>query len=171
MKLKQKLVAAIVAAMATTSVVANPVATLPTVGAFSKSDMASLFDQDAQPLQLAALSGQEMKETEGAWWHYVAAGVGGGFYNGISYYYKTPNRTWGGWSTAIGSGFAGGAIGSIRWWTAPIWGGGIIAGGNYASSYTRTPALTHSPAYRPASPPSYNPAYRPVYPPSFPRNY
>jgi hypothetical protein len=30
-------------------------------------DMQAAFQQDAQPMQMAALSGQEMKATEGAW--------------------------------------------------------------------------------------------------------
>ena len=30
-------------------------------------DMQAAFQQDAQPMQMAALSGQEMKETQGAW--------------------------------------------------------------------------------------------------------
>jgi len=65
MKLKQKLAAAAIAAIAataTTSVLAQAPA-----DAFTSTDMASLFEQDAQPLQLAALSEQEMKTTEGAW--------------------------------------------------------------------------------------------------------
>ncbi|MEQ1603205.1 MAG: hypothetical protein ABL885_15730 [Methylophilaceae bacterium] len=41
-------------------------------------DMQAAFQQDAQPMQMAALSGQEMKETQGAWririnWRVVAA--------------------------------------------------------------------------------------------------
>ena len=34
--------------------------------------MQAAFQQDAQPLQMAALSGQEMKETQGAWNPFVA---------------------------------------------------------------------------------------------------
>jgi len=70
MKLKQKLAAAAIAAIAattTTSVLADTGNTLPVADAFTTSEMASLFEQDAQPLQLAALSEQEMQTTEGAW--------------------------------------------------------------------------------------------------------
>ena len=35
--------------------------------ALNALDMQAAFQQDAQPMQLAALSGQEMKATEGAW--------------------------------------------------------------------------------------------------------
>lgn len=34
---------------------------------FSQQDIGSLFDQAGQPMQLAALSDVEMRETEGAW--------------------------------------------------------------------------------------------------------
>lgn len=38
--------------------------------ALNAIDMQLAFQQDAQPMQVAALSGQEMKATEGAWgWH------------------------------------------------------------------------------------------------------
>ena len=39
---------------------------------FTAADTQSLFEQDAKPMQLAPLSAQEMKETEGALWYYVA---------------------------------------------------------------------------------------------------
>ncbi len=35
--------------------------------AFSQSDVNAMFDQSGKPMQLAELSGQEIKETEGAW--------------------------------------------------------------------------------------------------------
>jgi hypothetical protein len=41
---------------------------------FSQTDLNKLFEQSGKPIQLAALSGQEMKETEGAWvWIYFYA--------------------------------------------------------------------------------------------------
>jgi len=43
-----------------------PIAALPQ---FTAADTQLMFEQDARPMQLAALSLQEMKETEGAvWW-------------------------------------------------------------------------------------------------------
>jgi hypothetical protein len=106
------------------------------VATFSQADINTMFDQAGQSMQLVALSGQEMKETEGAWARFVVGGFAGGLYNGISYY-NTPNRTFGGWTTAIGSGVVGGAVGGIRWWSAPIWGGGIAAAGGWAGTRFR----------------------------------
>jgi len=82
MKLKQKLAATAIATLAattTTSVLANTGNTLPVADAFTASDMVLLFEQDAKPLQLAALSEQEMQTTEGAWgpWGAVAGGISG----------------------------------------------------------------------------------------------
>lgn len=37
------------------------------IAAFSQTDINALFVHSGQPMQLAALSQQEMKETEGAW--------------------------------------------------------------------------------------------------------
>jgi hypothetical protein len=41
------------------------------VATFSQADINTMFEQAGKPMQLAALSGQEMKETEGSWfWLY-----------------------------------------------------------------------------------------------------
>ena len=37
------------------------------VAAFSQTDISAMFEQADKPMQLVALSQQEMKETEGAW--------------------------------------------------------------------------------------------------------
>jgi len=78
MKLKQTLAVMAIAAsaaMTTTSVLAET----PVADAFTSTEMASLFEQDAQPLQLAALSGEEMRTTQGAWgaWGATFGGLGG----------------------------------------------------------------------------------------------
>jgi len=76
MKLKTRLAAtalATLAAMTTTSALAETSNPLPVANAFTAQDMASLFEQETQPLQLAALSEQEMKSTEGAWGPWGAA--------------------------------------------------------------------------------------------------
>jgi len=68
MKLKQKLTAAVIAtlaAMTTTSVLAEASNTLPVANALTATDMASLFEQDVRPLQLVVLSEQEMRGTKG----------------------------------------------------------------------------------------------------------
>ena len=41
---------------------------------FSPTDVKLVFETDAKPMELAALSQQEMKETEGAWWPIVYYG-------------------------------------------------------------------------------------------------
>lgn len=50
--------------------------------AFSQQDIGSLFDQAGQPMQLAALSDVEMRETEGAWipfaFYYYGPAIAGG---------------------------------------------------------------------------------------------
>jgi outer membrane lipoprotein SlyB len=42
-------------------------------GVVSAVDMQAAFQQDAQPMQMAALSGQEMRATEGAFWGWVVS--------------------------------------------------------------------------------------------------
>ena len=42
-----------------------------TPGAFSQNDINGMFETTGKPMQLAALSKKEMKETEGAIWPYV----------------------------------------------------------------------------------------------------
>ena len=42
---------------------------------FSAADTQMLFEQDAMPMQLAALSDKEMRETEGAYWLVYVGGV------------------------------------------------------------------------------------------------
>jgi len=79
MKLKQKLLAVIVAVMTTTSVLADTGNAPPVVDVFTSTDMASLFEQDTHPLQLVVLSEQEMKVTQDAWkpWGAVIGSLGG----------------------------------------------------------------------------------------------
>ena len=48
----------------------------PQLSAFSQDDINSMFEASGKPMQLAALSTQEMKDTEGAWGP-VGAIIGG----------------------------------------------------------------------------------------------
>lgn len=66
-------------------------------------------------IQALELSNQEMTETQGAWINYVAIGGVGGYFGGLSYANSVPasQRTWQGWTMAVGSGAAGGAIGGL----------------------------------------------------------
>lgn len=139
MKLKHAALALAATAMLSAQAQASEaqVQTLQTaqpVVVFTDTDMRAMFEESGKPMQLAALSGQEMKETNGAYWNYVIGGFAGGLYNGIGYYSSTSNHTWGGWATAVGTGVLGGAVATIPWWSAPIWGGGITYFGGYAAS-------------------------------------
>lgn len=80
---------------------------------FSQTDIDKMFRQDAHPVQLAALSQQEMKETEGAWVPQTVGAIGGMTGYGFSCSYTRS-------CTAAGFGFAAfsGAISPIR----GIWG-------------------------------------------------
>lgn len=70
MRLKHAAVALAAAGVLSTQAYASEaqinVAAQP-VAAFSENDMQTLFETSGRPMQLAALSQQEMKETEGAW--------------------------------------------------------------------------------------------------------
>jgi len=102
------------------------------VAAFSQTDLQALFEQDAAPMQLAALSEQEMRETEGALG--LMGAVGGGLIGAISYTgYAIGSGSWKwssfGYSVGMGAltGFSGGAA---AWYVVPrvAFFSGIIAG-------------------------------------------
>lgn len=84
------------------------------VVAFSQTDISAMFEQADKPMQLVALSPQEMKETEGAivWAPYVGR-IGIGFASGfggsaLSQYYNTGQVNW---TSAAYSGLYGAGIG------------------------------------------------------------
>lgn len=82
------------------------------IAAFSQTDIDAMFEQAGQPMQLAALSQQEMRETEGAMWHRVAwHGLGGvtGMYGAGYGYLAGGGRSPTGFLVAAGGGFAAGA--------------------------------------------------------------
>ncbi len=87
------------------------------VAAFTEADMAALFDNAHQPMQLAALSDQEMKETEGAYWLNVAGGFVGGLSGAYGYMTSavynrnaSPSSVAWGLARSIGVGAAWGAF-------------------------------------------------------------
>jgi hypothetical protein len=88
--------------------------------AFTEIDMQALFGQDAEPMQLAALSPQEMRETEGAWWLNAAgAFVGGfsgayGFMTEAAFSRQGPRNVGWGLTRSIVTGAALGAINPAR---------------------------------------------------------
>lgn len=81
--------------------------------ALNAIDMQAAFQQDAQPMQMAALSGQEMKETEGAWINWAIAGGIGGVMNTAIYVGSTPNWTYGGAAYSFAAGAGGALIGGL----------------------------------------------------------
>ena len=84
------------------------------VAAFNQTDLNAMFEQAGQPMQLAALSGQEMKETEGALVNFAVGGaIGLGTYVAIAYVSDGP-LTWQGALFSIGVGaVTGGAGGAL----------------------------------------------------------
>lgn len=83
---------------------------------FNQSDMNVIFEQAGQVMQLATLSKQEMKKTEGALM-YILGGAGAGaagglaFYVGKAMYFDRP-MTWQGALYSAGTGALIGAGGS-----------------------------------------------------------
>ena len=78
--LKSTVIATALSASLVAPAIANESANAAAIQ-FSATDMQQMFEQDAGPMQVAALSRTEMKETEGAW---VANAIGGviGFITG-----------------------------------------------------------------------------------------
>ena len=74
MKLKSTLFAGVLAASLSVPAFANEGTVATPLPQFTAADTQMLFEQDAKPMQLAVLSQQEMRETEGAW---VQFGIGG----------------------------------------------------------------------------------------------
>ena len=64
MKLKSTVIAGMLAASIAAPAFANEAVTAP-LPQLTMQDAQALFEQDAKPMQLVALSSQEMKETEG----------------------------------------------------------------------------------------------------------
>ena len=95
----------------------TPVAASTAATGFTAADTQRLFESEAAPLQLAALSPTEMRETEGALIPVAVAGsiltggaVGGWLYHGASRY---TTGSWGsttGAMYAVGAGMLGGAF-------------------------------------------------------------
>jgi hypothetical protein len=71
---KTTLLAGVLSINMAAPVFANQAPITEQIQPFTAADTQSLFEQDAKPMQLAALSQTEMKETEGAW---VQFGIGG----------------------------------------------------------------------------------------------
>lgn len=110
--LKQSLLASILSASLAIPAFANDAPVATPLLQFTAADTQMLFEQDAKPMQLAALSQQEMKETEGAFiWNGI---IGGAIGLGTYAYNNWGNMTVGGalGSTALGvaSGYGVGSL-------------------------------------------------------------
>ncbi|QDD65811.1 hypothetical protein EJD96_17395 [Herbaspirillum seropedicae] len=110
MKLAPTITIGILAVSMTTPVYAAEPALDP-LPQFTITDAQTLFENNAKPTQLAALSQQEMKETEGAWVNFAIGGaVGFGSYALTNYYNNRP-ITWRGSLYSIGTGALTGGMG------------------------------------------------------------
>ncbi len=88
---------------------------------FEADELSAAFEQSAEPMQMLALSEQEMKETEGAWVVYAARAGYGGVSSGIRYAvsnYGTPQYSAWGNVRAVGYGAIGGLFGWNSWSSA-----------------------------------------------------
>ena len=125
--IKQHKKASVIAAMAFTTLLsqaawANEEETTLSAPVFEADELSYAFEQTAEPMQMLALSEQEMKDTEGA------LGWGGAALGGLAYGGSTLNRSWDGlnmstvnnfrnnWSNsdfgfAVAAGAVGGAYG------------------------------------------------------------
>jgi hypothetical protein len=111
MKVKSTLFAGMLAASLTVPAFANNAPVAAPLPQFTTVDTQMLFEQDDQPMQLAALSQQEMKETEGAFFNFAIGGaVGFGFYSASNLYNNRP-ITWQGSLYSIGTGALTGGFG------------------------------------------------------------
>jgi len=80
-----------------------------TVAAFTDADIQAMFEQEAgQPMQLAALSQQEMRETEGAWMNFAIGGAIGFGAHALSH---GRNMTFRSAAIATGTGALTGGVG------------------------------------------------------------
>lgn len=94
---------------------------------FSAADAGLIFEADAKPMQLAALSSTEMKETQGAWVNFAIGGAfGGAGYIGSWAYGNKP------WSNArfIGNIGTGALVGGTFGLAGAAAGGGWTVGAN-----------------------------------------
>lgn len=90
---------------------------------FSAADASLIFEADAKPMQLAALSSTEMKETQGAWAIHAARMGYGGLSSGIRYgvsNWGTPQYSAWGNARAVGYGAVGGLFGWNSWSSATL---------------------------------------------------
>lgn len=76
-----------------------------------QNELAYAFGENTD-LQAKAMTGQDMKDTQGAFLPYVGAGLVGGYFGYMGYVTSVPanQRTSSGYALAVGSGSVGGAL-------------------------------------------------------------
>ena len=107
--MKLNLFAGVLAASLAVPALANEDVLVASVPEFTAADTQQLFEQDARPMQLAALSQQEMMETEGAiiWFAPIAAWTIGGGVTGVGIN-RWQTGSWSGSGRAFGAGATAG---------------------------------------------------------------
>lgn len=115
----------------TKSVWANNEEAILSAPVFEANELSAAFEQSAEPMQMLALSEQEMKDTEGAWIPVWAGVVGGGF-NAYNTY--SNGGSWGPVAYSFGTGFSGGFFASLPGGGAVLQVGKMIVGGAMAAS-------------------------------------
>ena len=159
MKLKSTVVAGVLSASMAVPVFANEAVATPLLQ-FTAHDAQMLFEQDAKPMQLTALSSQEMKETEGAF-GFGGAAFGFGLYGAQTAYsswnrnqsfssnlHNTANNwSWRNAGLSAAGGFVSGGFSNAMLrgagyttfrsqWTAPIATQAVIRGNGFALGQT-----------------------------------
>jgi hypothetical protein len=102
------------------------------VAAFAETDLQALFEQDAKPMQLAALSEQEMRETDGALIFMpflIGAGIGLASHYATSWWTNSPMTPLSFGAAAAGGALGGGFTGNILRATGVTSAGAIVKSG------------------------------------------
>ena len=131
MKLKSTVVAGFPSASMAVPVLANEAVATPLLQ-FTAHDAQMLFEQDAKPMQLTALSSQEMKETEGAF-GFGGAAFGLGFYGA-----QTAFNSWNGWNRTTVNSFSN----NWSWRNAGLSAAGGFVSGGFSNAMLRGAGYT-----------------------------
>ena len=109
MKMKSAFFAVFLAASLVVPALAGNAPTVESMPEFSAADTQMLFEQDAMPMQLAALSDKEMRETEGALMWFVPI-VGWSAFGGATgvVVNRWQTGSWDGSGPAFGAGVTAG---------------------------------------------------------------
>ena len=132
MNLNSTLIAGVLAASLAVPAFANDASVATPLPQFTAADTQMLFEQDAKPMQLAALSQQEMKETEGAF-GFGGAAIGFGFYGAQNLY-----NSWNGVNRSTLSNFAN----NWSWRNAGLSAAGGFVSGGYSNVMLRAAGYT-----------------------------